>query len=338
MKLAAVHEKISAQAEHFVIDTGQHYDPALAGTIYEEFSIPKPYLNLAIGSGSHNQHLARSLQALDEPVAGLEPDWVLVFGDTNTTVAAALAARKLGFRVAHLEAGMRSFDRTMPEEVNRVATDHLSDVCFASTPTGFRNLTSEGLASRSLFIGDVMVDLLHDTLLKLDIPLNREQRTVEKRFIATIHRSENTDRKDRLVDILSSVNRLPLAVTLYAHPRLLSKMAEYRIAPRNFKNIDFLDPVGYHSMVRAVSNSSGVITDSGGLQREAFVMNVPCVTMREATEWQETVASGWNMLAGPDTDAISTFLLDNDAGRADTSAYGDGTASSSLIAHLKNRL
>lgn len=335
VKLAPIATAMAeADVEHVIVHTGQHYDINMSGAFFTDLGIPSPDVHLAIGSATHGRQTGAMLAALDGVMENQQPDWVLVYGDTNSTAAGALAAVKMHIRLAHLEAGLRSFNRRMPEEHNRVVTDHLADLCLAPTDLAMTNLAAEGLAGRSQLVGDVMTDVLlrvRDAVVDQLLPVPEELATGPYR-VATLHRADNTDDPDRLAAIIDALAGLHVPTLLLAHPRLRARAAAYGIALTG-RSVVAVDPLPYPQLVRAVIGSIGVVTDSGGLQKEAFLLRVPCTTIRTETEWTETVDSGWNVLA-PDPE-----LLDRAVNRAHpepTAAqpYGDGRAAARVVEAL----
>jgi UDP-N-acetylglucosamine 2-epimerase (non-hydrolysing) len=292
--------------------------------------MPDPDINLAVGSGSQAQQTGEILIKIEGVIAEQDPDWVLVYGDTNSTLAAALAAVKIGAQIAHIEAGLRSRNRSMPEEINRILTDHASDLLLAPTQLAMENLASEGLASKSHLVGDVMADLvriernLRDSNLLKPLEINGAGRY----FVATIHRPSNTDDPVRLKNIVSALSHLDSPVFLVAHPRLKSLSLKHEIVLES-GSLQVLDPLPYLSMLNLVGNSAGVITDSGGLQKEAFLMRVPCTTIRIDTEWSETLAGGMNVLnySLENLNEVTQRRVDN----PNTVPFGDGYAAENIV-------
>lgn len=281
----------------FIVHTGQHYDERMSEVFFRELGIPRPGINLEVGSGNHGQQTGAMLQKLEPIVLEQQPDAVLVYGDTNSTLAAALAAVKLHIPIVHIEAGLRSFNRRMPEEHNRVLTDHCSALLLCPTPTAIKNLAREGLTQGVHLVGDVMQDALLAAHAKAGAPTALAGAAPGQYFLATIHRADNTDDPTLLREIFLGLQDLPLPVVLPAHPRLRARLDGLRLdfSPAQIR---LIEPLGYLEMVRAVAGARGVLTDSGGLQKEAFWLGVPCVTLREETEWIETLANGANRLAG----------------------------------------
>lgn len=289
-----------------LIHTGQHYDYLMSRVFFEQLELPEPDYNLGVGSGSHGSQTARMLQALEEVLLEVRPDRVLVYGDTNSTLAGALAAAKLHIPVAHVEAGLRSFNRRMPEEVNRVLTDHVSDLLFAPTATAVENLRREGITEGVHLVGDVMYDVLVENLPRAagSGVLQRMGLSPGGYAVATVHRAENVDHPTTLRSVLKGLECLAasaLPVVLPTHPRLTRRIEEFGLRSNHLR---FVEPLPYLDMVWLVKNAALVLTDSGGLQKEACWLEVPCVTLRAETEWPETVQGGWNVLAGSDPDAV----------------------------------
>jgi UDP-N-acetylglucosamine 2-epimerase (non-hydrolysing) len=331
VKLAPICDAFNSLAEeHEYIDTGQHYDDKLSRDVQLDLDLPDPIVNLSVGSHSHAKQTALIMEKLDIEIDRFSPDTVLVYGDTNSTLAATLVAVKKNIRVAHIESGLRSRNKKMPEELNRVATDHLSDVLFCPTETSLSNLRLEGLESRSFFVGDVMADLiLRDLHLiqKLDLP---KEFIGERFLVATIHRAENTDSKERVKEIFKAMGELQLPIILFAHPRLMSKLQEFQIqAPSNMK---LLEPVPHNLLLAYLLICSGVITDSGGLQKEAFILKVPCTTIRTETEWPETLVNDWNVLVTNIYDLGHKLNLERN--KPHENSFGDGFSALRIAKHL----
>lgn len=315
-----------AKLDHVIIHTGQHYDVNMSDNFFRDLRIPDPDLHLGVGSGSHGAQTGRILEAMDDALGKLHPDVVLVYGDTNSTLAATISAVKLQIPVAHLEAGLRSFNRTMPEEHNRVLTDHAADLCLAPTELALANLTHEGLGPRSLLTGDVMTDVCLSTLSTVR-ERGFEMRSLpasSKFVLSTIHRPANTDDPERLRSIVSALSKLPYEVVLTAHPRLRAKAREAGIE-LDIAGITLVDPLDYPDLVGTADKASYIVTDSGGLQKEAFLLRTPCVTLRTETEWTETLDLGWNVLCS-EPERIGEALLGLSPLETAEKPYGDGTA------------
>lgn len=337
VKLAPIDRAMrEAGAEHVIVHTGQHYDPMLSDVFFEGLGISEPDVHLGVGSGSHGVQTGTMLAALDPVLEAHRPDWVLVYGDTNSTLAAALSAAKMHLPVAHLEAGLRSFNRRMPEEHNRVVTDHVADLLLAPTETAMGHLANEGLSERSVLVGDVMTDVLFSVRDRVAGSAGSvlESAGLEPGGyrVATIHRADNTDDPDRLAGILRSLSSLDAPLLLLAHPRLVAKAAEHGI-PLEQGAILPHAPLSYDDLVATVLASAGVVTDSGGLQKEAFLLRVPCTTVRSETEWTETVELGWNALAQT-PDEIAAAVERPRPVDTEAAPYGDGRAAHRVVAEL----
>jgi len=306
---APLSRALRARHTELLIHTGQHYDDKMSAVFFEEFGIPQPDYNLHIGSGTHADQTGTMMMRLEPLLMGEQPDWVLVYGDTNSTLAGALCAAKLNIPVAHVEAGLRSFDRKMPEETNRVVVDHISTLLFAPTDIAVANLQREGITAGVRQVGDVRVDVFRDVAGRVNIPslLTMTGLTEGEPFaLATIHRPSNTDEPCRLRQIMDALSRVPFPVVLPVHPRLRKALDAAGLElPAQVHGIE---PVGFTQMAALLNACRVVITDSGGLQKEAYLMRRPAITLRDTTEWVETVQSGWNRLSEPDASAFDAAL------------------------------
>lgn len=327
IKAAVVSRALEGRCDESIIHTGQHYDPEMSERFFEELRIPAPAINLSIGSGPHGAQTGRMLEGLERVLQELEPDWTLVYGDTNSTLAGALASVKLGIPVAHVEAGLRSYNRKMPEEINRALTDHASSLLFAPTENAQRTLLKEGLPDdRIRLVGDVMYDAALDAADRAgDEPLRKYELIAGEYIVATIHRAENTDDPDRLSAIFQGMARAELPVLCPLHPRTKSALGSFE-AP----NLRLINPVGYFEMASLVRHARLVVTDSGGLQKEAYFHRTPCLTLRSETEWVELVEMGWNRVHDPISPELAAEAI-RDAINADLpkdapNPYGDGQA------------
>lgn len=330
VKLAPIAAALSGRAEHVIVHTGQHYDELMSDVFFRDLGIPAPDLNLEVGSGAHGAQTGTMLSGLESAFERYRPDWVLVYGDTNSTLAAAIAAVKIHIPVAHLEAGLRSFNRRMPEEHNRVLTDHASDLLLAPTAVAMQHLAHEGLGERSVLVGDVMTDVLYqvrDRVIAAGISAP-EGVAAGEYYVATIHRPDNTDDPDRLRAIVGALATIGAPVLLLAHPRLRTLAAAHGIA-LNTGWVRPVDPFAYPALVAAVMHSRGVVTDSGGLQKEAFLLRVPATTVRPETEWVETVDLGWNVLAN-DVNEIAAAVTRPTPAATVAKPYGDGAAAAAV--------
>lgn len=321
----------------FLVHTGQHYDHNMSQLFFDELQIPAPNINLAIGSGGHGQQTGQMLMGLETILQEQQPDWVLVYGDTNSTLAGALAAVKLQIPVAHVEAGLRSFNRTMPEEHNRVLTDHCADLRFCPTQTAVNLLAKEGITQGVHLVGDTM----YDAVLQF-ADLARRQSTIlstlgfqPKHFLlATIHRPYNTDSPENLWHILHALAELTDPVIFPVHPRTRKKLAELGL--QGLTNVHLIEPVGYLDMLVLQQNARLIITDSGGVQKEAFFFAIPCVTVRPETEWVETVESGWNVLVAANKEQIVKVVTGQRWPQAaPPTLFGDGRASDKIARWLQ---
>ncbi|MFN3707858.1 non-hydrolyzing UDP-N-acetylglucosamine 2-epimerase [Microcella sp.] len=335
VKLAPVSRALSGVAEHLVVHTGQHYDELMSDVFFADLGIPEPNVNLAVGSGSHGAQTGAMISALESVLQAHQPDWVLVYGDTNSTLAAAIAAVKLGLPLAHLEAGLRSFNRAMPEEHNRVLTDHAADLCLAPTELAIRHLSREGLAARSVLVGDVMTDVLYivrDRVLAEPPPLPWND---SDSVVATIHRAENTDDPAQLAAVIDAIAGVDRPVRLLAHPRLRAAAHRAGVVLER-EGITLHDPLPYPQLIAAVMRSVGVVTDSGGLQKEAFLLRRLCTTVRAETEWVETVESGWNTLVGSRLRDLPAEVSRAMPPEPVDNPYGDGHAAERVAAALRD--
>ena len=344
VKLAPVSAAIAESGhEHVIVHTGQHYDAALSDVFFAELGIPAPDVQLGVGSGGHGEQTGAMLAGLDPVLQRYAPDWVLVYGDTNSTLAGALSAVKLLLPVAHLEAGLRSFNRRMPEEHNRVLTDHAADLLLAPTRRAVRNLEVEGLGARTVQVGDVMVDVCfqaRDRVMAGTVPLSVPAEGIdptEPYLVATVHRAENTDDPALLEAIIGSLAALPYQVALLAHPRLVARAEAFGIELGRGA-IRVGAPLPYQAMVAAVLGSAGVVTDSGGLQKEAYLLGRLCTTLRAETEWPETLVEGWNALVPQpirDKAQLAELVTRATPNTAPGFEYGDGKAALHVVTELE---
>jgi UDP-GlcNAc3NAcA epimerase len=330
-----------------LVHTGQHYDEQMSGVFFEELGIPSPDLNLAIGSGGHGEQTGRMLAAIERVLLETKPDWVVVFGDTNSTLAGALAAAKLQLPVAHVEAGLRSFNRTMPEEINRVLVDHLAELLLAPTKSAVDNLRHEGIdAAKISLAGDVMCDATRyyrDRASQQSKVLDRESLASKSFILATIHRAENTDHRSRLQAIVSGLVRVAKLwpVVWPMHPRTAAALKRFELWPAASENLRIIEPVGYLDMTMLETHARRVVTDSGGVQKEAYFCHTPCVTLRDETEWVELVEAGWNQLLSPAAEEFSSRLAaavrESPPAEAGNQLYGDGNACQQICDRLQQR-
>ncbi len=339
VKLAPVAAALARSGdEHVIVHTGQHYDSRMSDVFFADLAIPDPDVHLGVGSGSHGVQTGAMLAALDGVLDAQRPDWVLVYGDTNSTIAGALCAVKMHLPIAHLEAGLRSFNRLMPEEHNRVLTDHAADLCLAPTTVAMEHLAREGLAERAVLVGDVMTDIcltVRDAVAGRPAPLPAGFDPSGGFVVATIHRAENTDDPVRLRAVVAALADMPLPVLLLAHPRLVARCAEFGIEVGQGR-LATVPPYPYPDMVAVVAAADAVVTDSGGLQKEAYLLATPCTTVRTETEWPETLVDGWNVLL-PGLEDLPATALRTPPTSAPGTPYGDGQAAARVVETLLDR-
>jgi UDP-GlcNAc3NAcA epimerase len=330
-------EKEGVSLREIIVHTGQHYDENMSSIFFKQLEIPMPHYDLGVGSGSHGWQTGRMLEKIEGVLVNEKPEWVLVYGDTNSTLAGALAASKLNIPLAHVEAGLRSFNRLMPEEINRVVADHLSDILFCPSKTSVDILRQEGIHRGVHLVGDIMADSMALALNRINPrPEILSLLGIEENsyFLATIHRAENTDQLQNLKAILTAFQLLNKPILFPVHPRTrktLGKM-EYSCPA----NVRLIDPVGYLDMVQLEKAARMILTDSGGMQKEAYWLGIPCVTLRNETEWVETVQNGWNILTGAETDAIVKAVQTFRVPDTHPPLYGDGSASGRIVEVFEN--
>lgn len=341
IKCGPVSRQLRAKHEEIIIHTGQHYDANMSDVFFRELDIPAPDYNLEVGSGTHGEQTSRMLTGIERILLETKPDYVLIYGDTNSTLAGALAASKLHIPVAHVEAGLRSYDRTMPEEINRVVADHVSDLLFCPTRVSAENLRREGIEQGVSVTGDVMVDTLYyarDQRKLTNAPVHELGQNPGDYLIATIHRASNTDDIRNLAAILQAFSDSPFTVVFPLHPRTRKIIQNEGLEQYVGEKIRITDPLPYTTMLSLVSNARAVLTDSGGIQKEAYILKKPCITIRDNTEWVETVQDGWNVLTGADRHRISQAIrdLDHRMPRTHSEVYGDGHAAERIVSILEN--
>ncbi len=341
VKAAAVSRVIRKKNKEILVHTGQHYDNNMSDVFFEELHIPKPDINLGVGSGSHAKQTAEMMIGIEELLLKENPDYLLVYGDTNSTLAGALAAAKIHIPIIHVEAGLRSFNMCMPEEQNRILTDRISKLLLCPTDTAVENLRREGLTEGVYNVGDVMCDavLYYSGLLDkkpTEYYFSRLQglfgeiEFTEKWYLSTIHRAENTDSIDKIGEVLDAFEQLDAPVIFPVHPRT-KNLVKILKKTHNYDNILFIEPMGYLEMLYFVKKAKKVITDSGGLQKETYILNTPCITVREQTEWIETLVGNHNILAKPIAEDIINKVMNTviDYGKKEN-YYGTGNASEKI--------
>jgi UDP-GlcNAc3NAcA epimerase len=324
---------------HQIIHTGQHYDPDLSDVFFEELAIPRPDHDLGVGSGSHGTQTGEMLKRLEPVLVSEKPDWVLLYGDTNSTVAGALVAAKLSLRIAHIESGLRSHRRAMPEEINRIVADHLSDLLFCPTSLAIENLRKEGLQERALLSGDVMYDAslaFREVAETRGGPLADTWRPREF-ALATVHRAENTDDPERLraiIEALDKIARTVCPVVWPMHPRTRKKLEDIGLSAAS---VSVIQPVSYFEMLLLEGRARFILTDSGGVQKESYFFKVPCITLRDETEWEETLGNTCNVLTGCCGEKILHAVSAIHTTGPWTAKYGDGHAGKAMLSALTAR-
>ena len=327
-----------------MIHTGQHYDYGMSKVFFEELGISEPDINLGVGSGPHGWQTGHMLIHIEEVLLAKEPDWVLVYGDTNSTLAGALAACKLRLPLAHVEAGLRSFNREMPEEHNRVLTDHCSDLLFCPTKTAVHNLAQEGITKGLHLVGDTMYDaVLQFTEIALERSTILQDLKIEPKgyLLATIHRPYNVDHSGDLKEILTAFLEIGKPIVFPVHPRTREKIESLDVMLNktlSTSNVKMIEPVGYLDMLMLEQNARLILTDSGGMQKEAYFFGVPCVTLRPETEWVETVDAGWNVLVGSNRSLIVQKALSIEPPSAKRGMFGDGHAGAEILKALEGTM
>lgn len=344
IKAAPLSRELRKAYREILIHTGQHYDIQMSDIFFRELEIPKPDYNLEIGSGNHGEQTGKMLVALEKLLLKINPDLVLTFGDTNSTLAGALAAAKLCIPGAHVEAGLRSFNQKMPEEINRIVADRLADMLFAPTKTGVNNLKNEGITKNVFLVGDIMYDAV---LKAIEIARKRsgilkKLKLKEKEFmLATVHRADNTAEPERLSEIVGGLTATDKKIVFPTHPRVHKALRQNNLLEKleNAKNIILSEPLGYFDFLLLEENAKKILTDSGGVQKEAFFLKVPCITLRDETEWIETTEAGWNILVGADKNRISSAIENFEpASGRQKNLFGDGNTASHIVKHITNFL
>ena len=331
IKAAPIIHELVGRYPYKLLHTGQHYDENMSAVFIGELGIPEPDMNLGIHAVSRGAQIGAMLTGIEAVITREQPDWVLVFGDTNSTLAGALASTACGVRLTHLEAGMRSYNRQMPEEINRVLTDHISNLLFCPSRTAVDNLAKEGIKENVHLVGDVMMDVLRVNKERaFEVSTILEQMDlIEKGFLlVTIHRAENTQGYSRLKELVQALLHIQEPVVFPLHPRTRKELDRFGLSSdiQGIKgtNLRIIEPLGYLDMVRLASSARMVLTDSGGLQKEAYWLGVPCVTLRDETEWVETIQAGWNVLVGTNIEKIMQAVRGFTPPSARPSLYGEG--------------
>mgnify|MGYP001160571921 CR=1 FL=1 len=339
VKASAVSRELRKKHDEILIHTGQHYDYQMNKVFFEELNIPEPDYHLDIGSGSHGYQTGEMLKKIEEVLIKERPDLVLTYGDTNSTLAGALAASKLHIKTAHVESGLRSFDRSMPEEINRILTDHCSDILFCPTENAVENLKKEGITENVYLTGDVMVDslLYNREIAEKKSNILSELGLKSKGYIvATVHRAGNTDDEQKMKNIVDAFSELNQMIVFPLHPRTEKFLRLYGLYEKLKYSVILTQPLGFFEFIHLMSHAKIVLTDSGGIQKEAYVLKVPCITLRENTEWVETIEDGWNVLVGTNKSKIIEMVRHfNSSLNTHSNRFGNGNASRIIASKLE---
>ncbi|SES93268.1 UDP-GlcNAc3NAcA epimerase [Salinibacillus kushneri] len=323
-----------------IVHTGQHYDEKMSNVFFNQLKLPKPDYYLGVGSSSHGKQTAQMLEELETIIQSVKPDVVLVYGDTNTTLAGSLAAAKLHIPIAHVEAGLRSYNKEMPEEINRQVTDHLSSWLFCPTASAVENLDKEGITEGVYITGDIMYDAVlyfKDIAFQHSSILETLHLSKKDYYLVTIHRAENTDNPERLKSILKTLQQLEKNVIFPLHPRTKKKIEQFNLTNLLSYPIKTVDPFDYFDMLTITSQARMVLTDSGGLQKEAYMLQVPCITLRDETEWTETLQFGWNQLAGTDQNKILNLINTFQVPNQYPQIFGSGKTAEEILTILTKK-
>ncbi|HPT77462.1 MAG TPA: UDP-N-acetylglucosamine 2-epimerase (non-hydrolyzing) [Defluviitaleaceae bacterium] len=338
IKAAPVSRVLRKVHQEIIIHTGQHYDNNMSDIFFEELHIPKPDYYLGVGSGTHGKQTGEMMIKIEEIVLEENPDYVLVYGDTNSTLAGALVGAKLHIPVIHIEAGLRSFNKLMPEEINRILTDHVSSLLFCPTDTAVKNLINESITENVFNVGDVMYDaVLYNKKLALEKSeiLRKNNLNAKDYYLITVHRAENTDSFENMRNIITAFANIEGTKVWPIHPRTRKKLLDYGLDLGSIPDLLILEPVGYLDMLNLEANAKKIITDSGGVQKEAYFMKVPCITLREQTEWVETLKEDANIIVGTNIDKILS-AVDKVVEPEYENVFGDGNASEKILKFIPN--
>lgn len=326
IKLAPLSEKLRHKHQETIVHTGQHYDYLMSDKIFSDLGIRPPDIHLNIGSGTHAYQTAEMMKAIELVLIERKPDLVIVFGDTNSTLAGAIATSKLNIPLLHIEAGLRSYNKHMPEEINRIATDHVSDFLFAPTPTACKNLENEGKSKGVFLTGDIMVDTLTNNLKIAEensTVLSQYKLEPDKFHLLTLHRGYNVDNAENLEHIISQFSEVSEKIVFPVHPRTRKVLSKIGSIPTNLL---LTEPLGYLDFIKLENSCLKIITDSGGIQKEAYIMKKPCITLRTETEWVETVEEGWNLLLSPQDKYISKKITGFTPPKKQANIFGENVA------------
>ena len=338
IKCAPVSKELRKNNHEILIHTGQHYDYELSKVFFDQLGIPKPDYNLEVGSASHSKQTGMMLVEIEKVLLNEKPDFVLVYGDTNSTLAGALASVKLHIPIGHVEAGLRSFDRNMPEEINRVLADHASDRLFAPTKTAVTNLKKEGISQGIFLVGDVMYDVLKQSIKLASKSQILETLALQPKdyFLATIHRPSNTDNIHNLSQILEILSSATKKVIFPIHPRTAHFIQKHGLERSIGTNVYMMKSASYFDFLWLEQNADKILTDSGGIQKESYILKVPCITLRENTEWVETVEDGWNILVGTNKEKIIDAINNFNPTGEQRDLFGTGDASIKIVKILED--
>ena len=333
IKYAIISKELRKNNQEILVHTGQHYNYEMSKLFFNQLQIPKPDYNLGVGSGLYGAQIGRMLVELDKIFLKEKPDAVLLYGDTNSTLAGAMASRRFKILIGHIEAGLRSFDRTMPEEINRVITDHISNFLFAPTKTAVNNLKNEGITKKVFLVGDVMCDILRQNMKIAEKSHILKNLNIQpkKYFLTTIHRISNTENVLNLSNILKALSSIDKKIVFPLHPRTERFIKKYDLSKKIGKNVCMIKPVGYFDFVWLEKNAKKILTDSGGIQKEAYLLNVPCITLRENTEWIETIKDGWNILVGAHKEKIVDAIENFKPSGKQSAHFGNGSAAKKIV-------
>lgn len=338
IKCAPLSQELRKEHEEILIHTGQHYDTKMSHIFFNELGIPKPDYNLGIGSGTNGEQTGKMLIKIETVLIEQKPDIVIVYGDTNSTLAGSLAASKLNIKIAHVEAGLRSFDRIMPEEINRVLTDHMSNILFCPTENAITNLKKEGITENVYNVGDVMTDALQYNKLIADEKskiLENLNLSSKEYIVTTIHRPSNTDNFEKLSSVVNALCNLNKKIVFPVHPRTKKYLKKYDLWDTLYQNVKIIEPLGYIDMLHLMSHSEKILTDSGGVQKEAYMLGVPCITLRDNTEWVETINDGWNILVGSNCEQIIQNVNSFNPSKLQSNVFGKQNVSKSIVKKIE---
>lgn len=338
IKCAPVSRVIRQTHKEILLHTGQHYDRQMSDIFFTELEIPKPDYNLGIGSGDHGYQTGKMILEIEKILINEKPDCVIVYGDTNSTLAGALAASKMNIKIAHVEAGLRSFDKSMPEEINRKLTDDISDILFCPTKTAVENLEHEGIVKGVYLVGDVMLDALNfnkNIAQKRSHILERLELEEDNYLVVTVHRPSNTENKENMFNIIHALRELKIKTIFPIHPRTKKSLNRYGLLNKIPDNVKIIPPLGYLDMLNLLERSKKILTDSGGIQKEAYMLGVQCITLRDNTEWVETLNDGWNLLVGANKEKILQAVNESKSQRNKPQIFGNGNSSIMICKYLQ---